>query len=74
MTHTTQKLFRTTPKLTFEQYKVLLSRKKHAHANSKRVRYKDLVKEWGVQEHCMATAVHRGIKQYDYILWKQSEL
>jgi hypothetical protein len=36
--------------------------------------YKDLVDEWGIQQYYMATAVNRGIKQYDYLLWKAGEL
>jgi hypothetical protein len=67
------RLSRFNPKLTFEQYKVLVERKKHARANLERVKYKDLVDEWGIQQYYMATAVNRGIKQYDYILWKESK-
>jgi hypothetical protein len=68
------RLSRFNPKLTFEQYKVLVERKKHARANLERVKYKDLVDEWGIQQYYMATAVNRGIKQYDYLLWKAGEL
>jgi hypothetical protein len=68
------RLSRFNPKLTLEQYKVLVKRKKHARANLERVKYKDLVNEWGVQQYYMATAVNRGIKQYDYLLWKAGEL
>jgi hypothetical protein len=68
------RLSRFNPKLTFEQYKVLVERKKHARANLERVKYKDLVDEWGIQQYYMDTAVNRGIKQYDYLLWKAGEL
>ncbi len=57
------RLSRFNPKLTFEQYKVLVERKKHARANLERVKYKDLVEKWGVRQYYMATAVNRGIKQ-----------
>ena len=51
--------------LTLEQYKVLMERKKYAQKNLERVRYKDLVEKWGVEQRYMASAVYRGIKQYD---------
>lgn len=57
--------------LTLEQYKVLMERKKRAHADGERVRYTDLVRMWGIKQHHMATAVFRGIKQYDYIIAKE---
>jgi len=52
--------------LSFEQYKILMERKRKARENHDRVRYKDLEKEWGIKQHHMASAVHRGIKEYDY--------
>lgn len=60
--------------LSFEQYKILLKRKKHAQKYGERIRYKDLVEEWKIPQYFMATAMYRGIKQYDYKLWKQGEL
>jgi hypothetical protein len=51
--------------LTFEQYKVLLNRKKTAKELDERIKYKDLVEAWGVPQYFMATAMYRGIKQYD---------
>lgn len=51
--------------LTLEQYKVLMERKKYAQKNLERVKYKDLVEKWGVEQRYMASAVYRGIKQYD---------
>ena len=62
------------PTLTLDQYKVLLERKKEAQESNGYVRYKDLVEQWGIKPYYMATAVFRGIKQYDYILWKQGQL
>ncbi len=52
--------------ISFEQYKILMERKREARENHDRVRYKDLEKEWGIKQHHMASAVHRGIKEYDY--------
>jgi hypothetical protein len=59
--------------LSFEQYKFLLERKKKARAERERIKYKDLVKEWGVKQYYMATAMNRGIKQYDYLIWKEEQ-
>jgi hypothetical protein len=42
--------------LSLDQYKYLLERKRRA---------KDLVEKWGIAQHHMASAVYRGIKQYD---------
>ena len=61
-------------RLTFEQYQLLLYRKRKAKANNERVRYKDLIELWGVRQSVIGTALQRGIKQYDYVLWKQGEL
>lgn len=68
------KLSRYNPRLSFEQYKIVLQRKKKAKANHERVRYRDLVREWGIRQSVIGTALQKGIKQYDYILWKQGEL
>ena len=51
--------------LSFEQYKYLLERKRRAKELDERVTYKDLVEKWGIKQHHMASAVYRGIKQYD---------
>lgn len=61
------------PTLSFDQYKVLLERKKKAKAEKKRIKYKDLVQEWGVKQSFMANAIFRGIKQYDYLIWKEEQ-
>ena len=55
--------------LSLDQYKILLERKRQA--NGRNVKYKDLIEEWGVKHYHMSTAVYRGIKQYDYRLWKE---
>jgi hypothetical protein len=54
--------------LTFEQYKVLLERKRKAQELDERVKYKDLVELWGIKQYHMAGAVYRGIKQYDELI------
>lgn len=74
MPKTYTRLSRFNVRLSLEQYKVLLERKHVARLNGERVSYVDLVKAWGIQQYYMATAVNRGIKQYDYILWKEAEL
>ena len=51
--------------LSFEQYKFLLERKRKARELDERVKYKDLVKLWGIKQYHMAGAVYRGIRQYD---------
>lgn len=58
--------------LSFEQYKILLQRKREAIINRERIKYKDLVEEWGIKQYFMATAMNRGIKQYDYKIWKEN--
>jgi len=55
--------------LSFDQYKILLERKKKA--NGRNAKYKDLVKQWGIPHYNLSTAVYRGIKQYDYRIWKE---
>ena len=51
--------------LSLEQYKYLLERKRRAKELDERMTYKDLVEKWGIAQHHMASAVYRGIKQYD---------
>ena len=51
--------------LSLDQYKYLLERKRRAKELDERVTYKDLVEKWGIKQHHMASAVYRGIKQYD---------
>lgn len=60
-------------RLSFDQYRVLLDRKQKATERHERVRYKDLIEAWGVRQSVIGTALQRGIKQYDYILWKQGK-
>lgn len=65
------KISRYNPRLSMEQYRILLERKRIAAANEERVRYKDLTREWGVRQSVIGTALRRGIKQYDYRIWKE---
>jgi len=51
--------------LTYEQYLFLLERKRRAKELDERMTYKDLMVLWNMPQHHMATAVHRGIRQYD---------
>ena len=51
--------------LSLDQYKYLLERKRRAKELDERMTYKDLVEKWGIAQHHMASAVYRGIKQYD---------
>jgi hypothetical protein len=62
------------PGITLEQYKVLRERRANAKANKQRINYRPLAEQWGISPLHMASALHRGIKQYDYLLWKQGEL
>lgn len=55
------------PSLTFEQYCELLERKKEYDG---RVIYKDLCAKWQVRQSTLGTVLRRGIKQYDYKIWK----
>ena len=60
-------------RLSLEQYQLLLYRKQKAKANGERIRYKDLIEAWSIRQSVIGTALQRGIKQYDYILWKMSK-
>lgn len=68
------KLSRYNPRLSFEQYVIVLERKRAAAKEKERVRYKDLCIAWGIRQSVIGTALQRGIKQYDYLLWKQGYL
>lgn len=70
LTKTYTKLSRYNIRLSFEQYQLLLDRKREATERQKRIRYKDLTEAWGVRQSVIGTALQRGIKQYDYLLWK----
>jgi hypothetical protein len=51
--------------LSYEQYLFLLERKRRAKELDERMTYKDLMVLWNLPQHHMATAMYRGIKQYD---------
>lgn len=57
------------PRITMEQY-VQLLRLKREGDNVERGEFQKLVKQWGIPQSTLSTAVHRGIKCYDYKLWK----
>jgi hypothetical protein len=57
-------------RLTMEQYKIVLQRKAESVNRKGRTRYMDLVREWGVSQSSIGTIIKRGIKQYDYRIWK----
>ena len=61
-------------RLSLDQYKLLLERKRQAEQSQQRIRYSDLVKAWNIRQSVIGTALQRGIKQYDYVLWKRGEL
>ena len=61
-------------RLSLDQYKLLLERKRQAEQSQRRIRYSDLVKAWNIRQSVIGTALQRGIKQYDYVLWKRGEL
>lgn len=73
LTKTYTKPSRYNIRLSFEQYQLLLDRKRDAKERQKRIRYKDLTEAWGIRQSVIGTALQRGIKQYDYILWKQGK-
>ncbi len=59
------------PRLSLEQYIILVRRKQLAHLLDIPLRYKDLVVTWGIKQSVIGSAVSRGIKQYNYIIRKQ---
>jgi len=65
------KISRYNPRISFDQYTTLLQRK--ANAINNRTKYCDLVKTWGIRQSVLGTALKRGIKQYDYKIWKETQ-
>ena len=65
------KISRYNPRISFDQYTALLQRK--ANAINNRAKYRDLVKAWGIGQSVLGTALKRGIKQYDYKVWKETQ-
>ena len=60
---------RSNPRITFDQYLVLLRLKKRRD-QIERGTFAKLVRHWGMPQSTVASAVTRGIKAYDYKLWK----
>lgn len=61
------------PKITLEQYKILLKRKEEAERYGERIRYKDLCEAWGISQSTIGTMARRGIKLYDTMIWKEQQ-
>jgi hypothetical protein len=57
------------PRITFDQYVMLM--KLREATELERGTFQKLVREWGVPQSTLSTAVNRGIKTYEYKLWKQ---
>jgi len=57
------------PRITMEQYVQLLLLRREGD-NVERGELQKLVKQWGIPQTTLSTAVHRGIKCYDYKLRK----
>ena len=60
------------PVMTIEQYKKILELKKIKRLADKS--YTELAEEFGVNRSTVLNALHRGIKRYDYALWKEGKL
>lgn len=54
------------PRITFDQYLKLVEVKR----SRERGMFQRLVREWGVPQSTVSTAVRRGIKMYEYRIWK----
>lgn len=57
------------PRISFDQYVQLLDMKRERD-EIERGAFQQLVKKWGIPQSTLSTAVCRGIKAYDYKLWK----
>lgn len=53
------------PRMSYEQYKVLVERERQAKKYGEVLHYKDLIDAWGLPRHTFGTAVNRGIKMYE---------
>lgn len=60
---------RRNPRISFDQY-VMLMKLRKVRDEVERGTFQKLVREWGVPQSTLSTAVNRGIKLYDYKLWK----
>ncbi len=74
MTVTTMKVPKTPgtpPAMTYEQYKEIVAlrelKKKHLKT------YVQLAKELGIGVTTVTSAARKGIKRYDYMLWKEEQ-
>lgn len=59
------------PKLSYEQYKILLEQQALAERLMKTKQYKDLAAEWGIAGSTVRSALYRGIKRYDIQMMRE---
>jgi len=62
------------PKISYEQYKKIVELKKSKEGPIKEMTYAFLAKELGLRPSSVVNAARRGIKRYDYRLWKEGLL
>ena len=61
------------PKVTYEQYKKIMELK-HSKDRVREMTYAFLAKELGLRPSSVVNAARRGIKRYDYRMWKEGLL
>ena len=62
------------PKITLDQYRKIIELKKSKQGPVKQMTYAFLAKELGLLPSAVVNAARRGIKRYDYQLWKEGLL
>jgi DNA invertase Pin-like site-specific DNA recombinase len=62
------------PKISLDQYKQILDLKKSKQGPIKEMTYAFLAKKLGLRASTVINAARKGIKRYDYQLWKEGEL
>jgi len=63
----------TRPKITLEQYRKIVALKNSKDGPVKQMTYAFLAKQLGLRPSSVLNAARRGIKRYDYILWKEKQ-
>lgn len=61
----------TQPAMTYEQYKEIVKLKRLKEAHNKT--YGQLAKELGLHPSTVTCAARRGVKRYDYAMWKEEQ-
>lgn len=61
------------PKITLDQYRKILELKNSKQGPVKQMSYAFLAKELGLLPSAVINAARRGIKRYDYQLWKEKQ-